>query len=62
MKRALLILTAVLTLLAASGCKDKPEPGPGPGPGPDPGPESEITTENAAPAGFADEGPMTWDE
>jgi hypothetical protein len=64
MKRKLLTLTAVLALLVvAGGCKEKPDeptPGPGPGPGPDPG--TEITTDNAAPAGFADEGPMTWDE
>lgn len=62
MKRTLLAFAAMLVLFLASGCKEKPEPGPGPGPGPDPTPTSEITTDNAAPAGFSDEGPMSWDE
>ncbi|MBQ7269652.1 MAG: hypothetical protein IJS62_07380 [Bacteroidales bacterium] len=60
MKRKILTFTAVLALLfAACGCEEKK---PTPGPGPEPGPETEITTDNAAPAGFADEGPMSWDE
>lgn len=62
MKKILLSLATVLVLFAAGGCEKKPEPGPGPEPGPDPTPTSEITTDNAAPAGFSDEGPMSWDE
>ncbi len=62
MKKILLLLATVLVLFAAGGCEEKPTPGPGPGPGPEPTPTSEITTDNAAPAGFSDEGPMSWDE
>jgi len=64
MKRLILTITAVLALLSLSACKGKtnPEPDPGSGPGTNPGSPSEVTSNNAAPAGFSDEGPMTWDE
>lgn len=59
MKKILPVLAAFLVLFMASGCKN---PNPDTPPGPEPGPSSEITTDNAAPAGFSDEGPMSWDE
>lgn len=59
MRRFLLILVASLATLSLVSCKgDNEEPTPGPGPTP----QSEITSNNAAPAGFADDGPMDWDE
>ena len=62
MKRKVLFLTAVLCMLALGACKPKDNGGDQPGPGPDPGPESEITSNNAAPSGFVDDGPASWDE
>lgn len=60
-KSILILMASALFLLAA--CDPKPVDPVGPdGPdGPDV-PASEITTDNAAPAGFSDEGPMSWDE
>lgn len=62
-KKSIFILVAVLAAFSLASCKgNTDEPTPGPGPGPDPGPESEISSNNAAPAGFVDDGPMDWDE
>lgn len=60
-RKSILVLLAVLTALAFASCRKKPDD-PKPGPGPDPDPQSEITSNNAAPAGFVDDGPMDWDE
>ncbi len=57
-KSILILMASALLLLAA--CDPKPVDPVGPD-GPDV-PASEITTDNAAPAGFSDEGPMSWDE
>ena len=61
-RKFLLLLTAVAVLAMAGACKPKDNGGEQLGPGPEPGPASEITTNNEAPAGFADEGPMNWDD
>ena len=56
MKRIILLSLLAISLLALSSChkpgnEDNPTPV-----------ESEITSENAAPGGFGDEGPSNWDE
>ena len=59
-KKSILILVAVLATVSLASCGKKPNDDPKPGPGPDPG--TEITSNNAAPTGFVDDGPMVWDE
>ena len=60
MKKYLSILLAAVMVLSLASCGKKPNDDPKPGPGPNPG--NEITSNNAAPAGFVDDGPMVWDE
>lgn len=57
MKRITILSLLALSLLALSSCHK-------PSNGDDPAPTtaSEITSENAAPGGFSDEGPSNWDE
>ncbi|MGI6313979.1 MAG: hypothetical protein ACOXZI_06660 [Candidatus Cryptobacteroides sp.] len=57
MKRKALLITLMLSLLTLCGCDKK-------GKTPDDPDEikSEITSENAAPGGFNDEGTASWDE
>ena len=61
-----MILAAAMVALSALSCtpKNNPEdPDNGNGNGNvTPGPASEITSNNAAPAGFVDDGPTDWDE
>lgn len=53
-KTALILLSVIALMLC--GCKEKNGPDK---PTPD---DSSITSENAAPGGFSDEGPVSWDE
>ncbi len=53
-KTALILLSVIALMLC--GCKEKNGPEK-----PTPS-NSSITSENAAPGGFSDEGPVSWDE
>ncbi|MBR5703814.1 MAG: hypothetical protein IKX45_06140 [Bacteroidales bacterium] len=53
-KTALIILSVIALMLCS--CKEKNNPDK---PNPD---TSSITSENEAPGGFSDEGPVSWDE
>ena len=57
-KKIILTLVSLLSVLLLAGCGGNGGADPTPGPGP----ESEITSNNAAPSGFVDDGPMDWDE
>lgn len=56
-KNCFIILAVAATMLCACHKHGGDEPAPGPEPQ-----DSEITSNNAAPGGFTDEGPVTWDE